>query len=63
MHIPALLREHFGVSARRGAAPDLQSGGVRVNGEQVQELDVPASALDGAVVQVGKRRFKRFRTP
>jgi len=25
--------------------------------------DVPAERLDGAVVQVGKRRFKRFKTP
>jgi tyrosyl-tRNA synthetase len=60
VHIPALLREHFAISASE-ARRLLQSGGVRVNGEQVQDLDVPSSSLDGAVVQVGKRRFKRFR--
>ena len=38
-------------------------GGVRVDGEQLGELDVPAERLDGAVVQVGKRRFMRFRSP
>jgi len=31
--------------------------------DQVDALDLPAGSLDGAVVQVGKRRFKRFRTP
>jgi tyrosyl-tRNA synthetase len=60
VHIPALLRDHFAISASE-ARRLLQSGGVRVDGEQVQDLDVPSSTLDGAVVQVGKRRFKRFR--
>jgi tyrosyl-tRNA synthetase len=62
VHLPALLREHFGISASE-ARRLVQSGGVRVNGDQVDVLDLPASRLDGAVVQVGKRRFKRFRTP
>jgi tyrosyl-tRNA synthetase len=62
VHMPALLREHFDISASE-ARRLLQSGGVRVNGEQVQDLDLPASSLDGAVIQVGKRRFKRFLTP
>ena len=62
VHMPALLREHFAMSASE-ARRLLQSGGVRVDGEQVQDLDVPASRLDGAVIQVGKRRFKRFRRP
>ena len=61
VHIPALLRDHFAISGSE-ARRLLQSGGVRVNGEQVEDLDVPSSALEGAVVQVGKRRFKRFRT-
>jgi tyrosyl-tRNA synthetase len=60
VHVPALLREHFGISASE-ARRLLQSGGVRVNGDQVQDLDVAADVLDGAVIQVGKRRFKRFR--
>ena len=61
VHIPALLREHFGVSAGEGRRL-ISGGGVRINGEQVAELDVPAERLEGAVVQVGKRRFKRFRS-
>ena len=62
VHVPALLREHFGVSAAEGRRL-ISGGGVRIDGEQIGELDLPAARLDGAVVQVGKRRFKRFRRP
>jgi tyrosyl-tRNA synthetase len=62
IHIPALLREHFDVSAGEGRRL-IAGGGVRIDGEQVADLDVPAERLEGAVVQVGKRRFKRFVTP
>jgi tyrosyl-tRNA synthetase len=62
VHMPALLREHFGVSAAEGRRL-IGGGGVRIDGEQIAELDVPAGRLVGAVVQVGKRRFKRFVTP
>jgi tyrosyl-tRNA synthetase len=62
VHLPALLREHFGVSAGEGRRL-ISGGGVRIDGEQVADLDVPAERLAGAVVQVGKRRFKRFLTP
>jgi len=60
VHVPALLREHFGMSAGEGRRL-ISGGGVRVDGEQLAELDIPAASLEGAVVQVGKRRFKRFR--
>jgi tyrosyl-tRNA synthetase len=62
VHMPALLREHFGVSAGEGRRL-ISGGGVRIDGDQIADLDVPAARLDGAVVQVGKRRFMRFRTP
>ena len=39
----------------------ISGGGVRIDGEQIADFDVPAASLDGAVLQVGKRRFKRFR--
>ena len=61
VHIPALLREHFAMSASEARRLICRAAGSVSNGEQVQDLDVPASSLDGAVVQVGKRRFKRFR--
>jgi tyrosyl-tRNA synthetase len=64
VHVPALLRDHFGMSSSE-ARRLLSQGGVRLDGEQLGggDLDVPAERLDGAVLQVGKRRHKRFRRP
>jgi tyrosyl-tRNA synthetase len=61
LHVPAILRDAFGVSGAE-ARRLLASGGVRVNGEQLAagDLDVPAERLEGATVQVGKRRFVRL---
>jgi tyrosyl-tRNA synthetase len=60
--MPVLLSDAFGFS-RSEARRLIEGGGVRIDGEQLppQSLEVPAERLDGAVVQVGKRRFKRFR--
>ena len=62
VHLPALLAEAFGIS-RSEARRLLAQGGVRLEGEVVSDadLDVPADRLDGRVVQLGRRRFKRFR--
>jgi tyrosyl-tRNA synthetase len=60
VHLPVLLSDAFGIS-RSEARRLIDGGGVRLDGEPVRELDVPADRLDGAVVQLGKRRFKRFR--
>jgi tyrosyl-tRNA synthetase len=64
VHLPALLREHFGMSSSE-ARRLLAAGGVRLDGEQLSgdDLDLPAERLAGAVLQVGKRRHKRFRSP
>jgi tyrosyl-tRNA synthetase len=61
VHVPALLRDAFGVSGTE-ARRLLASGGVRVNGELLtgDDLDVPAERLTGATVQLGKRRFVRL---
>jgi tyrosyl-tRNA synthetase len=61
VHIPALVRDHFGLSSSE-ARRLLGQGGIRLDGEQLGagDLDVPAARLDGAVLQVGKRRHKRF---
>ena len=63
IHLPALIRDHFGVSGAE-ARRLLTQGGVRLDGQALDggELDVPAARLDGAVLQLGKRRFKRFRS-
>jgi tyrosyl-tRNA synthetase len=62
VHLPALLREHFGISGSE-ARRLLAGGGVRLDGEQLGggDLDVPAERLEGRVLQVGKRRHKRLR--
>ncbi len=64
VHLPALLAEQFGLS-RSEARRLIEQGGVRVDGDVVDtgRLDLPASELDGIVVQVGKRRHKRLRLP
>jgi tyrosyl-tRNA synthetase len=62
VHLPALLAEHFGLS-RSEARRLIDQGGVRIGGRVLDagRLDVPASELDGEVLQVGKRRHKRLR--
>jgi tyrosyl-tRNA synthetase len=61
VHLPALLGEAFGLS-RSEARRLVEQGGVRLDGEAVTgELDIPPERLEGALLQVGKRRFKRLR--
>ena len=62
VHVPALVRDHFGLSTSE-ARRLLGQGGIRLDGKQLGsgELDLPAERLAGAVLQVGKRRHKRFR--
>ncbi len=59
VHLPALLGAAFGVSTS-DARRTLAQGGVRIDGEVVTELDVPGPAVDGHVLQMGKRRFARI---
>lgn len=61
VHLPALLVEHLAIGSTSDARRMIAQGGVRVNGEVVKELDLPREALEGALVQAGKRRFVRFR--
>jgi tyrosyl-tRNA synthetase len=60
VHLPELIAELFGGS-RSEARRAIAQGGVKLDGETVTDLDVPASSLDGRVLQVGKRRFRRLR--
>ena len=62
VHLPALMADAFGLS-RSEARRLLTQGGVRLNGDELdgETLDVPADSLDGAVLQVGRRRFKKLR--
>ena len=38
----------------------ISQGAVKIDGEPVFDLDVPRARLEGALVQAGKRRFRRF---
>jgi tyrosyl-tRNA synthetase len=62
IHLPALIADGFGIS-RSEARRLLLGGGVRLDGQPLGErdIDLSASRLDGAVLQLGKRRFLRFR--
>jgi tyrosyl-tRNA synthetase len=60
VHLPALLTASLGVGSSSEARRLIQQGGVKVNGEPAAALDVPRAILDGALLQVGKRRFARL---
>ena len=62
VHLPQLIAEVFGGS-RSEARRLLDQGGVRLDGEPLPAgtLDIAADRLDGALLQVGKRRFRRLR--
>jgi tyrosyl-tRNA synthetase len=60
VHLPAFIAEHVGGS-RSEARRLLAQGAVRLDGEVLADLDVPAARLDGRVVQVGRRQFRRVR--
>jgi tyrosyl-tRNA synthetase len=62
VHLPALLEDAFGVS-RSEARRLLAQAAVKLDGEALGDdaLDLPAERLDGAVIQLGKRRLKRLR--
>jgi tyrosyl-tRNA synthetase len=62
VHLPSVLKEHFGMSSSE-ARRLLAGGGIRLDGEQLGagDLDVPLDRLDGSVLQVGKRRHRRLR--
>jgi tyrosyl-tRNA synthetase len=62
VHLPAAIAEAFGMS-RSEARRVLAQGGVRLDGRPLDgaELDMPRERLDGQVLQVGKRNFRRLR--
>jgi tyrosyl-tRNA synthetase len=62
VHMPLLMAAAFGISSSE-ARRLIGQGGVKLDGEALPagSLDVEAAALDGKVLQVGKRRFRRLR--
>ena len=61
VHLPALIADAFGRS-RSEARRLLEQGGVKLDGDVVPSdaFDLPAAQLDGRVLQVGKRHFRRL---
>jgi len=62
VHMPALIADGFG-RTRSEARRLLGQGAVKLDGKALSgaDLDVAAERLDGAVLQVGKRGFRRLR--
>ena len=63
VHLPALLVDALGVASTSEARRLIAQGGVRLDGEVVDELDVPRSRLQSRILQAGKRRFARLTAP
>jgi tyrosyl-tRNA synthetase len=61
VHLPALMAAAFGISSSE-ARRLIKQGGAKLDGETIPSdtLDLAPSALDGRVLQAGKRRFRRL---
>jgi tyrosyl-tRNA synthetase len=64
VHLPLLMAGAFEISSSE-ARRLIEQGGVKLDGEALGagSLDLEPAALDGRVLQVGKRRFRRLRAP
>src|SRR4051812_27027384 len=62
VHVPALIADALG-RTRSDARRMLAQGAVKLDGEPLgaDDLDLAPARLDGAILQVGKRQFRRLR--
>jgi tyrosyl-tRNA synthetase len=62
VHLPAVIAAEFGLS-RSEARRLIDSGGVTLGDRQLEEgeHDVPEEGLDGQILKVGRRRYRRLR--
>jgi tyrosyl-tRNA synthetase len=60
VHLPALIGELFGLSTSE-ARRLIEQGAVSLDDVRVDGLDLEPERLDGRVLRVGKRRFRRLR--
>jgi tyrosyl-tRNA synthetase len=60
VYLPRVLAELGLASSRSEARRLITQGGVKVNGEQALAEEMPLAELEGALLQVGKRRFVRL---
>jgi tyrosyl-tRNA synthetase len=61
VHMPAVIADIFGGS-RSDARRKISQGAVKIDGDPLgsEDIDVAPERLDGAILQVGKRRFRRM---
>jgi tyrosyl-tRNA synthetase len=60
VHLPAVIAEAFNVS-RSEARRLILSGAVHVDDQRVGQIDLSPEELDGRVLRVGRRQFRRLR--
>jgi tyrosyl-tRNA synthetase len=60
IHLPAVLAELFGVS-RSEARRLIGSGAVHADDRRIEQIDVSPNVLDGRVLRIGRRQFRRIR--
>jgi tyrosyl-tRNA synthetase len=60
LHLPKLLADHGLAPSTSEARRLIAQHAVRLDGEVVDELDLPRTRLEGALLQAGRRRFLRL---
>lgn len=60
IHVPALIRDLAGLSTSE-ARRLIAQGGVKLNEAPLRDLDLPRSALQGGLLQIGKRQYFTLR--
>jgi len=58
IYLPQLLSDQFGQSNSHWRRV-IEQGGVKIDGEPVLEIELPAERLRGTLIQAGKRQFVR----
>jgi len=60
VHLPGVIADAFGLSRSEGRRL-IGQGGVQLDGAPLGEVDIDPERLDGRVLRVGRRRFRRIR--
>ena len=58
VYLPQLLSDQFGQSNSHWRRV-IEQGGVKIDGQPVREIELPAERLQGTLIQAGKRQFVR----
>jgi tyrosyl-tRNA synthetase len=58
IYLPQLLSDQFGQSNSHWRRV-IKQGGVKIDGEPIRQIELPAERLQGTLIQAGKRQFVR----